>query len=302
MVNRFSKGVPWLHLTVYYVALLKLASNNMRPGKLLDDIGKDRIHGSTDLAILALDGIGKVAIASDVVDPEVFQQRMQSLIVSLQSCRPSMVALANLLERVRLPVSQFSTHEFETYRKLVIDHCTEAVRFAEQAQSRVVEEMVKLVKVDDVIMTHSISSTVKKIFEQLSRTQVEIIVTESRPGNEGKVLAAYLVELGFKPTYITEAQIDLCMPKVTKVIVGADALLSDGSVINKCGTSLMAMSAKYHGVPVYVCAEAFKQTNSTEYELEQMDPGELELDLAGVEVSNIYFERVAAELITFWIH
>ena len=64
----------------------------------------------------------------------------------------------------------------------------------------------------------------------------------------------------------------------------------------------MAMSAKYHGVPVYVCAEAFKQTNSTEYELEQMDPGELELDLAGVEVSNIYFERVAAELITFWIH
>lgn len=213
-----------------------------------------------------------------------------------------MVALNNLLERVRLPASQFSARDFETYRKLIIDHCAEATRFAREAQSQAVREMVKLVKAGDVIMTHSISSTVKKIFEQLSKKPVEIIVTESRPGDEGKVLAAYLVELGFKPTYITEAQINLWMPKVTKVIVGADALLGDGSVINKCGTSLMAMSAQYHGVPVYVCAEAFKQTNNTEYELEQMDPAELQLNVAGVEVSNSYFERVAAELVTWWIH
>jgi translation initiation factor 2B subunit (eIF-2B alpha/beta/delta family) len=64
----------------------------------------------------------------------------------------------------------------------------------------------------------------------------------------------------------------------------------------------MAMSARYHGVPVYVCAESFKQTNSNAYELEQMDPGELKLNVAGVKVSNWYFERVAPDLITKWIH
>ena len=274
----------------------------MHTSKLLEEISNDRIHGSTELALLALDGIGRVAQSSDVVDAVVFQQRMQSLIVSLQSCRPSMVALGNLIERVRLAASQFNAGDFETYRKLIIDHCTEASRFAVQAQSQAVREMVKLIKADDVIMTHSISSTVKKIFEQISKTRIEIIVTESRPGDEGKVLAAYLVELGFKPTYITEAQINLLMPDVTKVIVGADAVLSDGSVINKCGTSLMAMSAQYHGVPVYVCAEAFKQTGSTEYELEQMDAGELGLHMIGVKASNSYFERVATELVTCWIH
>jgi translation initiation factor eIF-2B subunit delta len=274
----------------------------MLPGELLDEISKDRIHGSTDLALVALEGISQVARDSDAVDLADFREQILSLIASLQSCRPSMVALHNLLERMRLPISQFDTHDHETYRKLIIDHCAEVRQFALDTQSRVVREMVKLVKPDDVIMTHSISSTVKKIFEQLSETQIEIIVTESRPGDEGKVLAAYLVELGFRPTYITEAQINLWMPEVSRVIVGADALLGDGSFINKCGTSLMAMSAQYNKVPLYVCAVAFKQTHNIEYELEQMDPGELKLNLDGVEVSNSYFERVPADLVTAWIH
>ncbi len=274
----------------------------MRADNLLDEISNDRIHGSTALALLAIDGIGQVAQSSEVVDLAVFQQQMQSLISSLQSCRPSMVALGNLIERVRLPVSRSDSTDFEKYRQLLIDRCAEVAKFAMDAQSQVVNEMVKLIEADDVIMTHSISSTVKKIFENLSNMPVEIIVTESRPGDEGKLLAAYLVELGFKPTYITEAQINLLMPGVTKVIVGADVVLGDGSIINKCGTSLMAMAAQHHGVPVYVCAEAFKQTNSTEYELEHMDPDELGFNLAGVEVSNCYFERITHELITRWVH
>ena len=274
----------------------------MYPVKLLDEISKNHIHGSTELALVALEGNSQVARDSDVGDLADFREQILSMIVSLQSCRPSMVALHNLLERIRLPISQFNTHHHETYRKLIIDHCAQVRQFALDAQSQVVREMVKLVKTDDVIMTHSISSTVKKVFEQLSETQIEIIITESRPGDEGKVLAAYLVELGFRPTYITEAQINLWMPGVSRVIVGADALLGDGSFINKCGTSLMALSAQYHKVPVYVCAEAFKQTHNIEYELEQMDPGELRLNLDGVEVSNSYFERVPADLVTAWIH
>lgn len=274
----------------------------MHPGKLLDQISTDRIRGSTDLALVALEGISLIARDKDAVDLADFQKQVPGLIVSLQSCRPSMVALHNLLEQLRLAISQFKTDDLETYRDFIIDHCADVRRFAVDAQSRVATEMVKLIEADDVIMTHSISSTVMKIFAQLSETQIQIIVTESRPGDEGKVLAAYLVELGFKPTYITEAQINLWMPGVSKVIVGADALLGDGSFINKCGTSLMALSAQYHKVPVYVCAEAFKQTHSIEYELEQMDPGELKLNLDGVEVSNSYFERVPADLVTAWIH
>ena len=91
------------------------------------------------------------------------------------------------------------------------------------------------------------------------------------------------------------------MPEGSKVVVGADAVLADGSIINKCGTNLMALSARYHSVPFYVCAESFKQKSDNEYELEQMSGDELKLELASVKLSNIYFERLPSELITRWV-
>jgi len=91
------------------------------------------------------------------------------------------------------------------------------------------------------------------------------------------------------------------MPKVNKVVVGADAVLADGSIINKCGTNVMALSARYHSVPFYVCAESFKLKTSNDYELEQMSGNELKLNVPGVETSNIYFERLPPELITQWV-
>lgn len=47
------------------------------------------------------------------------------------------------------------------------------------------------------------------------------------------MLVAWLSELGLKTTYITEAQIDLLMLGIGKVMVGADAVLADGSIIIK---------------------------------------------------------------------
>ena len=45
---------------------------------------------------------------------------------------------------------------------------------------------------------------------------------------------------------------------MTKVFLGAHALLSNGYVMGAVGTSLVAMTAKARGVPVIVCCEAYK--------------------------------------------
>ena len=46
------------------------------------------------------------------------------------------------------------------------------------------------------------------------------------------------------------------------VLVGADALLADGTLVNKAGTYLLALAAKDQNVPFWVCAESFKCTNT----------------------------------------
>jgi translation initiation factor 2B subunit (eIF-2B alpha/beta/delta family) len=42
------------------------------------------------------------------------------------------------------------------------------------------------------------------------------------------------------------------------VLVGAEAVVENGGVINKLGTYQIAMAAKAHSVPVYVAAESYK--------------------------------------------
>ena len=46
--------------------------------------------------------------------------------------------------------------------------------------------------------------------------------------------------------------------KVSKVIVGAHALLANGYVMSRIGTALIALVAKSYNVPVLVCCETYK--------------------------------------------
>ena len=48
------------------------------------------------------------------------------------------------------------------------------------------------------------------------------------------------------------------MKQATKMIVGADAILADGSVVNKIGTYAMALLAKQFQTPVFVAVETLK--------------------------------------------
>jgi translation initiation factor eIF-2B subunit delta len=53
---------------------------------------------------------------------------------------------------------------------------------------------------------------------------------------------------------------------VTKVFLGASALMSDGSVLSRVGTATVAMMARSHNVPVLVCCETFKISNRVQLE------------------------------------
>ena len=50
----------------------------------------------------------------------------------------------------------------------------------------------------------------------------------------------------------------MCAIQVSKVFLGAHALLANGYVMSRVGTSLIAMVAKTFNVPVLVCCETYK--------------------------------------------
>ena len=113
----------------------------------------------------------------------------------------------------------------------------------------------------NTILTISHSKTLIKIFEMWtkSRPDLKIIVCESRPENEGILMAEELINFGIVTEVITEAISGNVIKKVDAVILGADQILTNGNIINKSGSRMLAVLANYHRIPVFVLASRNKQ-------------------------------------------
>jgi translation initiation factor 2B subunit (eIF-2B alpha/beta/delta family) len=92
------------------------------------------------------------------------------------------------------------------------------------------------------------------------------------------------------------------MPQVDLVLFGADTVIPERGVVNKAGSTLLALAARQAHKPVLVAAERLKcarNAGPAEPTLESGSPEEIWTECsAGVEISNVYFELVPRELIT----
>jgi len=152
----------------------------------------------------------------------------------------------------------------------------------------------RIISSGDTVLTHSRSSSVFAALKQASSDGklFAVIATESRPGMEGRRLAADLHDLGIKVILITDAAAALEIDRATKILVGADTITPD-NLVNKIGTRMIALAARERGLPAYALCDSSKFINlagsiksqrqgSTDEVWE--DPPE------GVEIKNYYFE------------
>ncbi|MGZ4851278.1 MAG: translation initiation factor eIF-2B, partial [Candidatus Bathyarchaeia archaeon] len=107
----------------------------------------------------------------------------------------------------------------------------------------------------------------------------KVICTETRPAYQGRITANELVGLGIETTFIVDSAARSFMGNVDVVIVGADAITSEGNVVNKIGSSSIAVLANEARVPFYVVSELLKfdpETLKGECErIEQRNPAEV---------------------------
>lgn len=272
----------------------------------LQELEADRHSGASQLARRCLGWVvGYVRVLGAVPTSTVDQLRSQvtGFAKQLQSARPSMAPIHNLLQQLidllnNLPPTLGDAISY------IEEQAEYIVEQSEQAVLRVAAQARGLIKPQDVIFTHSISSTILEIFRRVADLPVKAIVTESRPGNEGRLLVEQLSSLAITTTYITDAQMGLFVGQSDIVLVGADSVLKDGSVINKAGTYLLALAARDTGVPFYVCCESHKWSEKTpvNIELEEKDSEELGLTpLPSITVHNVYFDVTPSRLISGYI-
>jgi translation initiation factor eIF-2B subunit delta len=217
--------------------------------------------------------------------------------------RPSMAPVLNLVGRWRDDLGSVLDASPEAARTAAAEHAQSLIEASRTAAQDAAGHLASHLGAGRTLITHSLSSTVMAALERLAPLGVEVVVSESRPLNEGWRCAERLGAMGVPTTLITDAQMGLLVARADAAVVGADSLLSDGALVNKAGTWLLALAARARGVPFYVCCESFKRrpAGMPEPALERMDPGELGVPpMDGVRVENRYFDVTPAALISAW--
>ncbi len=264
--------------------------------QLIQTIRNDQTSGAAQLAELALQGL-QAWLAQEAVSAG----ELNEVLDDLKHSRPSMVALANALDRCQDQFEQFpdpdnvSAAASDTVAR-VLDQLT-------RAGQEVAKHAAELVSDGAVILTHSRSSQILQFIQQLSQQsrRFSVICTQSSPGNEGFTLAEELDQLAIEVTVITDAQLGLFVPEASLAVVGCDTWLTDNHFVNKSGTYLLALAAREHNLPVWVLADSFKQGAQSHRTvgLEEMAVDEIGApDGAHIHPRNIYFECVPSRLVT----
>ncbi len=111
-----------------------------------------------------------------------------------------------------------------------------------------------------IVFTHCHSDTVESILKKAWKNGKlrEVICTETRPMFQGRKTAKNLCKAGIPVTMVVDSAAGSFIGKANVFLSGADAILEDGSVVNKIGTKLISMAAQKFGVPHYVAASSHK--------------------------------------------
>lgn len=67
-----------------------------------------------------------------------------------------------------------------------------------------------------------------------------------------------LAQIGIDCSYVQINAISYVMSSVSKVLLGAHALLTNGYVMSRIGTAQIALMAQAYNKPVLVCCETYK--------------------------------------------
>ncbi|WP_299794392.1 translation initiation factor eIF-2B [uncultured Shewanella sp.] len=280
--------------------------NNRFRQTCLQNIISDHQSGSAEIACMALKALADYSQRCEEAQPSTYLKELNAFAVALQQTRPSMAILTNIIDAWLEEVnrSKHPQSDVMTLKQVALGKAEELMAQSSQANERIAQHVCDLIADNSVVLTHSISSTIIDCFTKLAKREISAIITESRPGNEGLQLAEKLSKSGIETQYITDAQLGLFMEKADVVLLGADSILADGSLVNKAGSYLTALAAHDLGIPIYVCAEKFKQSRESRetIHLEEMDSAELNLaDLPHITARNIYFDVTPPRLINGWI-
>ncbi len=235
----------------------------------IDDVAASirsmEIRGAAEIARRAAEALREEAVSYHGADAQELWTRMQKGKVTLLASRPTAVSLWNGVQSVFKGTSP--EMEAEALRRTIVSNADAFIRRSKEAVDIIGHIGSKRIRDGDRVLTHCNSKAALSVIIQAHKDgkRIEAFVTESRPWRQGLLTARDLAKVGIRPNLIVDSAARWLMKDVDVVVVGADTICSNGALINKIGTSQIALAAHEARVPFLVAAETFKFSPKTMY-------------------------------------
>jgi ribose 1,5-bisphosphate isomerase len=240
----------------------------------IDAIRLDRVHGASWLSREALAVLKLAAETSQATSSDDFWAEMRDVAEKLMAARPAMASITNAVSRFvsELLARSKEGKDLDSLRGFARSRCDELIAESEQAALQVAQIAAQMIADGEQLMTCSYSSTICQALRvaKAEGRHFEVIIAESKFGGRayGEFTAAELQPYSIPVELIPDGDIKRNMPRMSKVLVGADSILADGTLINGIPTYELASAAKESDIPVYSVCETAKFNAQSHIELE----------------------------------
>ncbi|MCX8185108.1 MAG: ribose 1,5-bisphosphate isomerase [Sulfolobales archaeon] len=228
--------------------------------RIREDIKAMKIRGAGNIARHGAQAIAIAAEKYSGVDLEDFRKYLKTVADYVKSARPTAVSLPNSVSYVVSRLERSTPPSVREAIEVVTTAAREFISYSESAVKLIAQLGARRIERGDTIMTHCHSrASVEVIITAHRQGKVErVYVKETRPMLQGLIAAAELAREGVEVVLIPDSAVRYYMKRVDKVVVGADAVAANGAVINKIGTSLVALAAREARARVYIASETYK--------------------------------------------
>ncbi len=218
------------------------------------------VQGARNAAVAAIKALEALSAETKAKTRRDFIEELSEAKAALFAARETEPLMRNAVRWVTSQVEDSDERNVTELANLVASSSRNFQKNLEASKERIAEIGAKRIRDGSVVFTHCHSSTVTYLLSKALKEgkSFEVICTETRPAFQGRITAKEMLALGVKTTFIVDSAARSVMNRVDLVVVGADAITSEGNVVNKIGTGTIALLAHEARKPFYVVSELLK--------------------------------------------
>jgi ribose 1,5-bisphosphate isomerase len=232
------------------------------------------IQGATNIAMFAVNELVKFAQRNKSLSKkEMWSQliKVEEIFTKSRSTEPGMRnGLMYILGKLQHDQSEGISEDIP---KMIEIYGSEYENILKEAKKSIAQYGNNLIpdnlEKPYIVQTHCHSSIVEAILIEAHMQGKNFIVvsTETRPFYQGRITAKKMTEAGIKVIQVVDSAMRWIANKFNSdiIIIGADAITSEGTVLNKIGSRLLALVAHEMHIPLYVASPLLKYNPGTAF-------------------------------------